>query len=131
MQKGNRKGQSSLVSLLEFFTDPILFATTVGSMLMGLASSLVGVLVYVRKRALIGETLSHATYPGIVLGIALFSGLFIESPGSFPIIVLIGAFFSGLLGLYLVHYLENKLSLNSDTALCFVLSTFLMQRHNL
>ncbi len=125
MQKGNRKGQSSLVSLLEFFTDPILFATTVGSMLMGLASSLVGVLVYVRKRALIGETLSHATYPGIVLGIALFSGLFIESPGSFPIIVLIGAFFSGLLGLYLVHYLENKLSLNSDTALCFVLSTFL------
>ncbi len=114
-----------MVSWLEFFTDPILFTTTLGSMLMGLASSLVGVLVFVRKRALIGETLSHATYPGIVLAIAFFSGLFTLHPGIFPFIVLAGAFLSGLLGIYLVHYLEDKLSLNSDTALCFVLSTFL------
>lgn len=109
----------------EFFTDPILSASTIGSMLMGLSSALVGVLVYVRKRALIGETLSHATYPGIVLSIICFSGLFTERSGIFPFIVLAGAFVSGVVGLYLVHYLEEKLSLNSDTALCFVLSTFL------
>ncbi len=114
-----------MVPLIDFFTDPILTAATIGSMLMGLASSLVGVLVFVRRRALIGETLSHATYPGIVLSIALFSGLFATRPESFPFIVLVGAFASGLLGIYLVHYLEHKLSLNSDTALCFVLSTFL------
>jgi manganese/zinc/iron transport system permease protein len=114
-----------LIPLLEFFTDPILAASTLGTMLMGFASSLVGVLVYVRKRALIGETLSHATYPGIVLGIAFFSVLFDHNPFAFPLVVLIGAFFSGLLGIYLVYYLESKLSLNSDTALCFVLSTFL------
>ena len=125
MQKVRRRGQNNLVSLINFFTDPILFTTTIGSMLMGLASSLVGVLVFIRKRALIGETLSHATYPGIVLGIASFSGLFLAYPGMFPLIALIGAFISALIGMYLVHFLENKLSLNSDTALCFVLSSFL------
>lgn len=114
-----------MIPLIDFFQDPILAATTLGTMLMGLASSLVGVLVYVRKRALIGETLSHATYPGIVLAIAFFSIFFDQSPLVFPIALLLGAFASGLLGIYLIYYLESKLSLNSDTALCFVLSTFL------
>jgi len=108
-----------LIPLVEFFTDPILAASTIGSMLMGFSSALVGVLVYVRRRALIGETLSHATYPGIVLGVTFFSA------SSFPVVALLGAFLSGLIGLYLVHYLEERLKLNSDTALCFVLSTFL------
>ncbi|MBM3193999.1 MAG: ABC transporter permease [Chlamydiae bacterium] len=114
-----------MIPLLHFFQDPILTASTLGTMLMGLASSLVGVLVYVRKRALIGETLSHATYPGIVLGIGVFSIFFDHSPLIFPIVVLLGAFVSGFLGIYVIYYLESKLSLNSDTALCFVLSTFL------
>lgn len=114
-----------MIPLLDFFQDPILTASTLGTMLMGLSSSLVGVLVYVRKRALIGETLSHATYPGIVLGIAFFAIFFEHNPLAFPIVVLLGAFVSGLLGIYLIYYLESKLSLNSDTALCFVLSTFL------
>ncbi len=125
MQKKKLKGLSNLFSLNEFFTNSILSASTVGSMLMGLVASLVGVLVFVRKRALIGETLSHAAYPGIVLGISLFSFLFDQSPMSFPLVVLLGAFFSGILGLFLVHFLEKRLLLNSDTALCFVLSTFL------
>ena len=108
-----------MIALKEFFTDPVLIAPTIGSMLMGLVSALVGVLVYVRRRALIGETLSHATYPGIVFGVICLSGF------NFPIVALIGAFLSGMLGLYLIHYLEETLRLNSDTALCFVLSTFL------
>ncbi len=94
-------------------------------MLMGLVASLVGVLVYVRKRALIGETLSHAAYPGIVLGVSFFSVFFDNHPITFPLVLFFGAFVSGMLGLWLVHFLEKKFSLNSDTALCFVLSTFL------
>ena len=113
------------ISPIDFFTHPVLFSPTIGSMLMGICSALVGVLVYIQRRSLVGETLSHATYPGIVSAIALFSPFFTKAPESFPFFLLGGAFLSGLLGLKLIHYLEERLSVNSDTALCFVLSTFL------
>jgi len=34
-----------------------------------LAASLVGVIVFLRKQSLVGETLSHASYPGVILGV--------------------------------------------------------------
>jgi manganese/zinc/iron transport system permease protein len=107
--------------MIEFFTDPVLRAPTLGSMLMCLASSLVGVIVFLRKRSLIGETLSHAAYPGVVLSIGVASLLPEEI---FPIAVLAGAFATSLLGLKTVDILERKFRVKSDAALTFVLSFF-------
>ena len=101
---------------MNLFTDPVVAAPMWGCLLMGVASALVGVLIYVRRRSLVGETLSHAAYPGIVL-----SALLMSSPWA----ALLGASLSGLLGLYFVQVLERRFRVSSDTALCFVLSTFL------
>ncbi len=114
-----------MFDLIDFFKDPIISYSTIGVMLMGLSSALVGVMVYVQKRALLGETISHAGYPGIVLSILFFSFLFEKNADYFPLFALLGSFFTGVLGLYLVGYLEKKQKMNADTALCFVLSTFL------
>ena len=57
--------------MLQYFTDSVLYAPTIGSMLMCMAASLVGVLVFTRKRSLLGETLSHATYPGVIIAIII------------------------------------------------------------
>lgn len=113
-------------NLLSFFTDPILRAPTIGCMLMCLGASLVGVIVFLRKQSLIGEVLSHAAYPGVILG-TLFAGLFFIQTFEelkLALFALTGAFVTSLLGLWLINVLEDYYKVPSDAALCFVLSTF-------
>ncbi len=113
-------------SLLSFFTDSILRAPTIGCMLMCLGASLVGVVVFLRKQSLIGEVLSHAAYPGIIIG-TLIAGLFVVQTAEelkLALFALTGAFATSFLGLWLINILENHLKVSSDAALCFVLSTF-------
>lgn len=108
-----------------YFTDPILRAPTIGSMLMCLGASLAGVLVFVRRRSLMGETLSHASYPGVIVAVlvAIFWGL---SGDEYWMqgIILGGAFVAALLGYKAVEYLESRWKVADDAALCFVLSAF-------
>ncbi len=113
-------------NLFSFFIDPILRAPTLGCMLMCLASSLIGVVVSLRKQSLIAEALSHASYPGVIVGV-LIAGVFSIQESqelSLSCLVLVGAFFTSLLGLWAIRILEKRLRVPSDAALCFVLSTF-------
>lgn len=94
--------------------DPLLQTPLLGVTLMSLSSALVGCVALVRRRSLIGEALSHAAFPGVVLSVAISSHL-----------VLLFAFLFALFGLFVIKHLENKLRVKSDAALCFVLSSFL------
>lgn len=107
---------------IDFFTDPILRAPTLGSMLMCLASALVGVLVFVRRRTLLGEALSHASYPGVA-GAVIAVGLFSLEDFA-PFIILGCAFLFSIAGFGLVGLLQRKVRVSSDAALCFVLAFF-------
>jgi len=110
--------------MLEFFLDPVLRAPTIGSMLMCFSAGLIGCLVFLQKRSLVGEALSHAAYPGVVISI-LFAALFFPfSEAAASVSIMLGAFITGLLGLFVIHHLEKKLNISSDAALCFVLSVF-------
>lgn len=114
------------MTVFSYFTDAVLRGPTIGSMLMCLSAALVGVIVFLRKQSLIGEALSHAAYPGVIVGV-IVSGLFV-SEGSDDLIlaitVIVGAFISAMLGLLVFTQLERKLKIRSDSALCFVLSAF-------
>jgi manganese/zinc/iron transport system permease protein len=116
----------SLSSLLSFFTDPVLRAPTIGCMLMCLAASLMGVIVFLRKQSLIGEALSHAAYPGVILGVLVSGYLSINESDELQLsfLTLTGAFLTALLGFWVIQYLEKRMRVSSDAALCFVLSTF-------
>ncbi len=108
--------------MLQYFTDPVLWAPTVGSILMCVASSLIGVVAFLRKRCLLAEALSHSAYPGIVIG-ALLMATFFASAGELASLVILGcAFLSSLGGLWLVEVMEQRLGVKSDAALCFALS---------
>lgn len=110
--------------MLEFFTDPVLRAPTIGTMLMCFSAGIIGCLVFLQKRSLVGEALSHATYPGVVLSV-VFAALFLPfSEDGSALMILLGAFLSGLLGLAVIDYMEKRLKISSDAALCFVLSIF-------
>jgi manganese/zinc/iron transport system permease protein len=110
------------MNILNFFSDPVLRAPTIACMLMCLSASLVGVLIFVRKRSLLGETLSHATYPGITCSAALAG--FLGQDELVPFYILIGAFFSALLGIGCIHLLQSRLKMSSDSTLCLVLAAF-------
>lgn len=105
-----------------YFTDPVLWAPTIGSILMCVASSLIGVVAFLRKRCLLAEALSHSAYPGIVISAFVLAVFFTSIDESGSLFVLIGAFLSSLGGLWLVEIMEQKLKVQSDAALCFALS---------
>lgn len=110
--------------MLEFFTNPVLRAPTLTSMLMCFSSGLIGCLVFLQRRSLVGEALSHAAYPGVVISVAFASYLFPFSEKGAALSILLGAFITALLGLWVIDRMEKKLKISSDAALCFVLSIF-------
>ncbi|MBS0628106.1 MAG: metal ABC transporter permease [Verrucomicrobia bacterium] len=110
---------------IDFFIDPILRGPTIGCMLMCMVASLIGVVVFIRKKSLVGEALSHAAYPGLILG-ALFCGLFSFLGEDWLFyFLLLGAFFSSSIAVFLLQALQGRFHVKSDAALCFVLSSFL------
>ncbi|MCE5318704.1 MAG: metal ABC transporter permease [Parachlamydia sp.] len=112
--------------MLEYFLDPVLRAPTLGCMLMCLGAALVGVVVFLRKQSLIGEALSHASYPGVIAGILVAGLLGFDTQQELRIALLVmgGAMATALLGLWCIHILERKWKVRSDSALCFILAAF-------
>lgn len=111
--------------VVDFFTDPILAAPMWATMLMCLSSSLIGILIVVRRRALLGEALSHTTYPGIAMMIFFAADYLGKASWLFPLLVIVGAFLSATVGMRLIFLLERRFKVSPDSSLCFVLSTFL------
>jgi manganese/zinc/iron transport system permease protein len=108
----------------DFFTDPILRGPTWGTLLMCIASSLMGVCLLLKRQTLLGESLSHAAYPGVVIGVS-FAALFLPETQTWAsIAVLLGALATAFLGLKAIQWLEKKRKVRSDAALCFVLAVF-------
>ena len=89
---------------------------------LGMAGGVVGSFMLLRRRALLGDALSHATLPGIVLAFLLAStmGFGAKSYG----VLLLGATCSGIFGIIAVHWLTRAGRLSEDSALGVVLSTF-------
>lgn len=110
--------------MIDYFTDPILRAPTLGCMLMCLAASLMGVVMFLKKRSLLGEALSHAAYPGVVVGMGVAAVLGAEVDGAGLLFALAGALLFSALGLKAIDWLEKKARVPSDAALCFMLASF-------
>lgn len=110
--------------MIDYFIDPILRAPTWGCMLMCLAASLMGVVVFLKKRSLLGESLSHAAYPGVVLGMAFCAVIGANVDGSGIVFALLGAFFFSALGLGAIEWLERQAKVPADAALCYMLASF-------
>lgn len=113
-------------SPLIYFTDPVLRAPTIGCMLMCFAAALVGVIVFLKKRSLLGESLSHAAFPGVVMGVLIagFLGFNEKNQTAITSLIMGMAFLSALSGLFCIHWLVKNMKVRTDSALCFILSSF-------
>lgn len=84
---------------------------------MTVCSAVVGCFTFLRKRALIGDAVAHSVLPGVCLS-------FLLTGEKNPFILLIGAFITGGLSIFLVEYITTKTKLKEDSAIGIVLSVF-------
>lgn len=88
-----------------------------GSMLLGIVSGVLGSFAVLRHQGLLGDTLSHAALPGIVLA-------FILTGTRASIVLLIGAGIAGWIGTLILLRTVKNTKLSEDTVLGVVLSIF-------
>lgn len=93
-----------------------------GTGLLGAAAGLIGCFTLLRRRALMGDALSHATLPGICLAFILVTVA--GADGKALPWLLGGATLSGLLGVGTILAIRNLTRLKEDAALGIVLSVF-------
>ncbi len=94
----------------------------IGTTLLGCAAGMVGSFTLLRKRALMGDALSHATLPGIALAFILATHFGYDGK-SMPTL-LMGATVSGLIGVGTILAIRHMTRLKEDTAIGAVLSVF-------
>lgn len=94
----------------------------VGVALLGAAAGLVGSFTLLRKRALLGDALAHASLPGLVLAFILTT--LVGGNGKALPWLLAGGTLGGLAGIVLILALQKFTRLRQDAALGIVLSVF-------
>lgn len=93
-----------------------------GATLLGLASGLIGAFAVLRKRALMGDALAHATLPGVAAAF-IISTLLGGSGRSLPVLLL-GAAVTGVLALLIIQFIVRRTRLPEDAAIGAALSVF-------
>ncbi|MEM0949583.1 MAG: metal ABC transporter permease [Pseudomonadota bacterium] len=94
----------------------------IGAALLGLSAGATGTFLFLRKRALVSDAISHATLPGVGLAFILmvaFGGEGRNLPG-----LLLGSAVSAGLGLLGVSWLTRHTRLGEDAAIGAILSVF-------
>lgn len=106
-----------LISLQDYNTRVVLL----GTIIIGVSAGLLGVFLLLRRRALIGDAIAHATLPGVA--IAYMATSVMGADKSLPVLLL-GGFLSGSLGGATVLALRHLVKIREDAALGIVLSVF-------
>jgi ABC-type Mn2+/Zn2+ transport system permease subunit len=103
-----------MVSILtDANTQWVLMAT----MLLGVASGMIGSFALLKKQSLIGDAVAHASLPGICIAFLISGEKTFSS-------LMIGATISGLLATYFIHFITKRTILKEDSAICLILSVF-------
>lgn len=107
--------------MLGIFSDVIFDYTlrnvALGSALLGIVGGVLGTFAVLRQQGLLGDVLAHAALPGICLA-------FMLTETRMPLILMLGAAFTGWIGTLIILKLIRDTRISEDTALGVVLSVF-------
>ncbi len=106
-------------TIVEFltFAYPNIRYVVFGSILLAVASAIVGCFTFLKKKALIGDVISHAVLPGICIS-------FLISGTKDPFLMILGAFISGWFSIWVMDYIVTNSKIKEDTATGLSLSVF-------
>jgi manganese/zinc/iron transport system permease protein len=102
---------------ITLFTDYTLRTVALGVAVLGAVSGALGSFAVLRRQALLGDAMSHAALPGIVLAF-LFTGQ------RDPLILLIGAGVTAWLGAVLLQGITRTTRIKEDGGLALILAVF-------
>ncbi len=105
----------NIISLL--VSDYTFRTITLGCMLLGSVSGMLGCFAVLRKQSLLGDAVSHASLPGVCLAFLIIRSKNTE-------ILLLGALAIGLICIGLIQTIQNYTKIKFDSALAFILSVF-------
>lgn len=94
----------------------------IGASLLGIAAGVTGSFLFLRKRSLVSDAVSHATLPGI--GLAFIAMVALGGEGRFLPGLMLGAALSSSLGLVVIGWMIRNTRLTEDAAIGAVLSVF-------
>lgn len=97
--------------------ESIYFILFFAALIIGISSSLMGGVMVLQKKTLLGDVVSHAILPGILIA-------FVISSSRSQIYVLLGALAAGWLAIAQLDFILKKTKLKSDAALAIVLSSY-------
>ena len=94
----------------------------IGATLLGVSAGVTGTFLFLRKRALVSDAVSHATLPGVCLAFIIMAML--GGDGRNLIGLLLGSAVSAGIGLWCLNWLTRNTRLAEDAAIGAVLSVF-------
>lgn len=100
----------------EILVNYTLRVVLLGTALLGATAGAVGVFLTLKKQALVGDALSHAALPGIILAYILTSQ-------SALYISIIGAIVASILSIFLIETIKRFSVIKNDAALAIILSS--------
>lgn len=103
--------------LTDLFNDYTLRTVALGTALLGLVSGALGAFALLRKQSLMGDAISHAALPGVVLAFML-TGL------KGPLVLMTGAAIAGIAGVLVVVLLTRTTRIKQDSSLGIILAVF-------
>jgi manganese/zinc/iron transport system permease protein len=103
--------------LHDLIFDYTLRTVALGAGTLGIISGSLGSFAVLRKQSLLGDAMSHAALPGIVLA-------FLFTRSKAPLILILGALIAGWVGTLLMMSITRATRIKEDSALGLVLSVF-------
>ncbi len=94
----------------------------IGAALLGISAGVTGTFLFLRKRALVSDAISHATLPGV--GLAFIVMVWLGGDGRNLAGLMLGSAVSAWLGLLCVQSITRRTRLAEDAAIGAVLSSF-------
>ncbi len=94
----------------------------IGATLLGISAGVTGTFLFLRKRALVSDAISHATLPGVCLAFMVLIAF--GGDGRNLIGLLAGSAISAWIGLLCMNWLTRRTRLAEDAAIGAVLSVF-------
>ncbi|WP_068116374.1 metal ABC transporter permease [Tropicimonas marinistellae] len=94
----------------------------VGAALLGISAGVTGTFLFLRKRALVADAISHATLPGV--GLAFIVMVALGGDGRNLVGLMLGSAASAWIGLLCVQAIVRRTRLAEDSAIGAVLSVF-------
>jgi manganese/zinc/iron transport system permease protein len=103
--------------LYDLLFDYTLRTVALGAAVLGLVSGMLGSFAVLRRQSLLGDAISHAALPGIVLA-------FLITRSREPVVLMLGALVAGWLATLFMLNITRTTPIKNDSALGLVLSVF-------